>query len=228
MKRISPVWMSESTPLKKRRMGGGPDDDEDGGGNIIQIPLSLPNIKAPASTTIYSQMNHVYFNDDITTETAFALNRELRNAELQARFLGVMTGQDPLPVVLHITTNGGCIHSAFTVVDTIKSLRTAVHTVVEGFVASAGTIISLAGETRFIAQNAYMLIHELRSGVWGKMSSLEEEYDNLRKIAAHIMDYYVDNTLLKKKDLKVILKKDVIWNADESIANGLVDQVWHS
>jgi ATP-dependent Clp protease, protease subunit len=225
MKRSLPIWMADSAQQhKKARLAS--EDDEDGGGNIIQIPLSLPGMKQPPSATIYSQLNHVYFNDDITTETAFALNRELRNADMQSRLLAVTLNIEPQPVVLHITTNGGCIHSAFTVIDTIKSLKAEVHTVVEGFVASAGTIISLAGEKRLIAPNAYMLIHELRSGVWGKMSSLEEEYDNLRKIADHIVDYYVENTRLKKKDLKVILKKDVIWNAEESIAKGVVDEVW--
>ena len=99
------------------------------------------------------------------------------------------------------------------------------YTVVDGFVASAGTLISLAGKKRFISKNAYMLLHELRSGVWGKMSSIEEEMENLKKIMEHITNYYTSKTSITKKSLDKLLVKDVIWNAEECVKRGVVDEI---
>lgn len=170
--------------------------------------------------------NHIYFTKDITYKTAFELNQTLREVcddILEASIKRNIPSETP--IYLHITTYGGCIHAAFSVVDCINSLKVPVYTVVDGFVASAGTLISLAGKKRYIRKNAYMLIHELRSGVWGKMSSINEEYANLTKMMEHIIDYYTDKTPFKRKRIEKILMKDIIWNANECIEKGLIDEI---
>lgn len=209
---------------KKRKPDSDPilDDDEDG--QSLPLPLLFP--KLMGSSSIYTNANHLYFNDDITYESAFALNKELRSLEQKLRLVAIAQGSEPQPIYLHITTDGGCIHGAFSVVDCIQSLKVPVHTVADGFVASAGTLITLAGEKRYIMPNAYMLIHELRSGVWGKMSSIDEEYANLKKVMTHITDYYHKRTQMSKKELEKILVKDYIWNANESVQRGLVHEVY--
>jgi len=75
-----------------------------------------------------------------------------------------------------------------------------------------------------MCNNAYMLIHELRSGIWGKMTAIDEEYKNLQKLMKHIIKIYKKNTNLEKEELENILKKDLIWNVKECIEKGLVDE----
>ena len=198
------------------------DDDDD----ASALPFTFP--KFSSQTHVYNNMHHVYFSDDITEESAFALNKELNTVKTRMTLFAVSHGIpiDTIPIYLHLTTNGGCIHSAFSVVDTIKTLGIPVYTVVEGTVSSAGTLISLAGKKRFIMPNAYMLLHELRSGVWGKMSSIEEEIDNLRKMMDHLYTYYEHNTKMTRRTLEKLLTKDVIWNVQECINKGVVDEVY--
>ena len=209
-----------STP--PRAGGAGDDSDDESSG----LPFFLP--KLPGGTHVYNNMNHVYFNDDISEDTVFSLNRELQNVKTRLSLFGMSHGipANTIPIYLHLTTNGGSIHAAFSAVDCIKTLGVPVYTVVDGFVASAGTLISLAGAKRYIMPNAYMLIHELRSGVWGKMSTIEEEVDNLRKIMEHITTFYADNTKLTKRALEKLLTKDVIWNAQESINKGVAEEIY--
>lgn len=199
------------------------DDDDDGG---MPIPFIVP--KFGASAHVYNSMNHVYFNDDITEDSAFALNKELQAVKTRLALFANAHGMpaSSVPIYLHLTTNGGSIHAAFSVVDCIQTLGVPVHTVVDGFVASAGTLISICSSKRYIMPNAYMLIHELRSGVWGKMSSIEEEVMNLKKIMDHINKFYQDHTKLSKKALEKLLTKDVIWNAGECVSKGIVDEIY--
>lgn len=217
----STTWMKRG---KKRKADDLPvlNDDEDGG--PMTLPFILPKFGGGAN--VYSQTNHVYFNDEITNESVFALNKELRQVDTKLRVVASTHGMEPGPIYLHITTDGGSIHAAFSAVDCIQSLSTPVYTVVDGFVASAGTLISLAAKKRFIRPNAYMLIHELRSGVWGKMSSIEEEVENLKKIMDHIHTFYQSRTKLTKKQLEKILTKDVIWSASECIQKGVADDLY--
>lgn len=179
------------------------------------------------SDNIYSHHHRVYFNDDITMETMASLCRELRQVEervmSQARSFGLP--EDAIPVVLHITSYGGSLHAVFMAIDVIQALKVPVYTVVEGYAASAGTLLSTCGAKRYIAPNASMLIHELRSSTWGKMSEIEEEFANLKKMMRQIIKHYVKHTHLEKKELKEILKHDLDWDAAECLAKGLVDEI---
>lgn len=221
------MWMSKGqgqgqgkgSNKKRARVAETTSDDDE--------PLTIPSILlGKGGSTLYSHFNHVYFNDDITFDTAFALNKELRDAETKIKTTAVALGLKPMPMFLHITSHGGSVHAAFSVVDCISQLSVEVHTVADGFVASAATLITLSGAKRFITPNAYMLIHELRSGVWGKMTSIEEEFVNLKKIMDHITGFYTKRTSITKKSLEKILTKDLIWNADESIEKGLVHELY--
>jgi len=197
--------------------------DEDDLSNIL--PLMFPKL---GSSTIHTQHNHVFFNDEINNESAFALNKELRQVEAKMKILALTQGMTPGPIYLHLTTDGGSIHAAFSIVDCIQSLSVPVYSVVDGFVASAGTLISIACQKRYIRPNAYMLIHELRSGVWGKMSAIQEEVDNLKKLMDHLQSFYTKHTKLTKKQLDKLLSRDVIWNADECVQKGVVDSIYSS
>jgi ATP-dependent protease ClpP protease subunit len=176
------------------------------------------------SDYIYTKYNHIYFNNNITKDTAFELTKVLRNVENLINITSITNKTKKVPIYLHITTDGGLIYSALSIIDCIKLLSVDVYTIVDGFVASAGTLIVLAGKKRFMCENAYMLIHELRGGIWGKMTEIEEEYINLKKIMKHLINIYIENTNLTKSELKEILKKDLIWNINECITNGLIHE----
>jgi ATP-dependent protease ClpP protease subunit len=183
--------------------------------------------------------NTIYFSDRITYQTVHELNFMLRQVELdiledvktaetdtkktKAKMIDIVI--EPKPIILHITTHGGLVHAAFSVVDTIRSMRVPVHTVVSGYVASAGTLISLAGKRRFITSNSFMMIHEIRSGFWGRYSEVRVEHENMTKLMDHIMCYYVDKTKITRERLTEMLRTDTDLNSTECIDLGLVDVI---
>lgn len=218
-------WMSlipvKNKKRKQIKMDIDNDDDDD------DTPATVaPIIHKLIGTSIYCHSNHIYFNNDIDANSAFNLNKELRNMENKLKTTASILNIEPLPIYLHLTTNGGSIHSAFSIIDCMNSLSLPIYTVIDGFVASAGTIISVCGTKRYMGKNAYMLIHELRSGVWGKMTYMEEELGNFKKVQGHLMDIYIDKTSLTQKKLTKILKKDIEWNVEEAINFGLVDDIY--
>jgi ATP-dependent Clp protease protease subunit len=197
------------------------NDGSDGEGDIDISKL----FKGPSNPACYTIDNNIYFNDEISMETVTTLNKELRNLQNKLLMVSIKMGIEPPPIKLHLTTYGGSIHAAFSVIGCIKSSRVPVHTVIDGYVASAGTLISVCGVKRYMHKHSSMLIHELRSGTWGKMSVIEEEYENLKKMMGKIKDIYLEHTKLKKKDIDAILKKDNDWYADECLKSGLVDEL---
>lgn len=129
------------------------------------------------------------------------------------------------PIKLYITSPGGSIHQVFSAIDTINSMTTPIHTICKGMVASAGTLLSLSGTIKSITENSYMLIHELRSGAWGKYSFLKDNYDNCTQLMEHLKNYYIKKTKITREELDIQLTKDQYWNAETCLAKGLVDNI---
>ena len=132
---------------------------------------------------------------------------------------------EPKPITLYITSNGGYVYQVFSAIDTIRGMKIPVHTVCKGFVASAGTLLSLAGKKRLITESSYMLIHELRAGYWGKFTHLTESFENSKQLMDHIKSYYLTRTKITSDELDEHLKKDISWNAEMCLEKGLVDEI---
>ena len=132
---------------------------------------------------------------------------------------------EPKEIKLYITSYGGYLYQVFTTIDFIKNLKVPVHTICTGIVASAGTLLSLAGSRKSITKNSYMLIHELRGGSWGKFSGLSDSFQNQQQLMDHIINYYVENTKITREELEEQLKKDITWNADICLEKGLVNEI---
>lgn len=218
------MWSSR----KRRRMG---DDDSSSSTTESANPGDLLGLMASLGGKlkgegIRSDQNHIYFNEDITSESIHKLNAEIQATEKKMLIMGTLLGIDAPPIYLHLNTYGGSIHAAFSCIDTIKASRVPIYTVVEGFVASAGTLISVCGVKRYIRPNAYMLIHQLRSELWGKMADIEDEASNLKKLSAHLLRIYDEHTELSKKELRELMNRELEWNADECLKRGFVDEVY--
>jgi ATP-dependent Clp protease protease subunit len=118
------------------------------------------------------------------------------------------------------------VFSAFTAMDAIQACRVPFYTIVEGATASAGTLISIVGKRRFITPKSSMLIHQLSAGVWGKMSEIEDEFQNLQEMMTQIRNIYKEHSRVPKKELNELLRHDIWWDAEKSLSYGLVDEIW--
>lgn len=196
-----------------------------------QSLLSLLNPVASGEgkdNIVKSSGNHIYLYSEIDRKTSYEVNNFIRNISNDLKTIeNSMTTELKTPIYLHINSYGGSVFDALSIIDTIHNCDVPVYSIIEGCAASAATLISVCCEKRFITRYSFMLIHELRSGVWGKFSEIEEEYENLSSIMDAIIKIYKENTNLKnKKDLKALLKKDSWWNAEICLKKGLVDDYW--
>jgi len=174
---------------------------------------------------IYSFNNHIYFSDNITQKKAFQLCKQLRILETSLKMEAIATQIEP-EIYLHITTDGGCVSSAFSIIDCMNNLKVPVNTVIDGDVSSAGTIISIHGKKRYVGENSYVLIHELRSGCWGKLAYIDDTYKNCIKVQEHINNIYLTKTKITKKMLNNLLIKDIQFNSKETIKMGVADEIY--
>jgi ATP-dependent protease ClpP protease subunit len=175
---------------------------------------------------ITCEENHIYFHAEVDRGSVFEMIEHLRKCELKNIVNAHKSCIDEIPIYLHINSFGGSVFDAMTAIDAIQSCKVPVYTIIEGSTASAGTLISIVGVKRFMRPNAYMLIHQLSSGFWGKMSELTDEFENNTLLMNKIKNLYKDYASIPRKDLAEILKHDLWWDFDKCKKYGLVDEEW--
>ena len=208
---------------KKPRQTETKNDDSDDEG----IDFSKLFKRGSTEDNSYVVDNNIYFNDDITMDTINKLNKQMRALQTKLVTMGNNLNIEPPPIRLHITSNGGSVFAAFRAINCMKALSVQVHTIVDGYAASAATMISVCGDKRYINKYSNMLIHELRSATsWNKMSELEDEVENMKKIMEQIKDIYVEHTDLTRSELNKLLKRDMDWDVNKCLQAGLVDAIY--
>ena len=204
------------------------DDDSSSDGSSENDLLNLfgKGGKGSKDAKIERDNNHIYFHSEVDRESIFELIMLIKEAEEESVITSFKLNIETIPIYLHISSFGGSIFAAFSAIDVIKACRVPVHTIIEGSTASAGTLISIVGKKRYIRPNAYMLIHQLSSGCWGKMSEIEDEFKNLQELMEKIKEIYKEYTVIPKKELTDLLKHDLWLNSDKCIKYGLVEEIW--
>lgn len=172
------------------------------------------------------EKNHIYFYTDVSQETCLDLSRKISDLSKELLKLAIDYDIPPPKIYLHINTLGGDLLSAFGVVDIIKNSRVPVVSIIEGQNASAGTIISMSCNERYITENSFMLIHQLSTGIYGKYDEIKDDFENDTKFMERLYKLYRENTKMNDKKIKEVLSRDKWWTADECIENGLVDGIW--
>jgi len=177
-----------------------------------------------SGSSVEVQDNMVMFYGEVNERNNKTLNKVLRGLDKDLQTVKVKYGVE-VPIKLYISSYGGSIFAAFSTVDTILTLRTPVHTYIDGSAASAATLISVVGEKRFIHENSFMLIHQLSSHMWGKYEEFKDEMENLDMLMNRIKQIYQKHTTIPKTPLANILKRDIWLDAQKCIKWGLVDEI---
>lgn len=197
-----------------------------------QINKKNNNLKASesdASTRIDTSGNHIFFFGGVSKKSIYEINKQIERLNRNFRDLQQRNPQvemTPKPIYLHINSYGGSVFAAFAGVDMIQQSKIPIYTIVEGATASAGTILSVVGKKRFMRPNASMLVHQLSSFFGGKMTEIDDEYQNLEEMMKSIKNIYLEHTNMTEEQLDAFLKHDIWWKLDTCIKKGLVDKVW--
>lgn len=97
-----------------------------------------------------------------------------------------------------ITSLGGNVDYAFQIHDALKDHPAKVTTIINGFCASAATIIALAGDVRKISNNSVYLIHKCSSYACGNEHDLETELESQKTVNDVLYNMY--KAVCKKDD----------------------------
>ena len=172
---------------------------------------------APTAAIDKSKTYYVFFDGSIDVNSMRALRHQL-TALVEA---GVAQ------VVLVINSGGGQVLETLVTYSFIRALPIAVATHAQGMVASAATVLFLAGDNRSADANAHFLFHPTQAPMAGLMGEQQmgEQAAQLRTVADTTAQIYRDRTGLTADQVEQFRRNEVIYTADQAKALGVVQSV---
>lgn len=204
--------------------------------SAVENPRNVSSNGVPVASdatpklTVETIDNHIYFYADVDSDRCLAMTRTVK--ELDSRLRNERYSRNlppeilPSPIWLHIQSGGGSLFAGMAAANQLEQIQTPVYSIVEGYCASAATVISLACKKRFIMPNAYMLIHQLSSMAWGTYSQIKDNQRLLDMLMDDLVSFYAQKTKLKPKQLKEILAHDTWFDSALALESGLADVIY--
>ena len=131
-------------------------------------------------------------------------------------------------IELHIHSVGGDVFEGNVIYNTIKNSKKKVTAYIDGIAASMASVIMLACEKIYMADNAFVMIHAPSSYSGGNAEDLEKAAKLLRAIEENFVKAYSKRTGKKEEDVREWMKGDNWFSAREALEEGLIDGITDS
>jgi ATP-dependent protease ClpP protease subunit len=192
---------------------------------LLYLYLSVSVGTAEPVTTVQNTNNNIYFYGAVSESSTLQLKTKLEELDTHLQTIAIHYKIEAPPIHLHIQSYGGSLLHTFYIMDVIKLLKTPVYTYIDGFAASAATLMSVCGKRRFMTESSVMLVHQLSSGASGKFEEIKNEYSNLVEFMEIIKKTYLNYGNISSENLNELLKQDLWLNSAKSLEYGFIDEI---
>ena len=108
----------------------------------------------------------------------------------------------------------------------IQNMNVHTNTIIDGYVASAASLIALGGHTVYMNKYSILLIHQITSGFYGKFDEFIDEVDNTKTSMKILKTIYEEKTKIPKEILDAYLKKDIYIESSDCKKYGIIDVIF--
>lgn len=174
------------------------------------------------SVAVFDKFANIQLNGPVCAETVNPIVDFIIGANLSSN------EEMNLNVInLFIDTEGGDLHSAMKLIDAIRMSEIPVRTIGWGKVASAGLIIFMTGQERFLSENCSILSHNatFNAASYSVRVTDFSHQQEFKLINDRIMRVYKECTGKDEKYIKkhLLRDNDVYMSAADAIEHGLCD-----
>lgn len=130
-------------------------------------------------------------------------------------------------IVVRINSGGGDVFAANAIYTRLRDHAAKITVKVDGWAASAATIIAMAGDTIKIARNGVFMVHDPAMTVWDtyKAEDFEKLARELKAIKQSIVNTYAMRTGKEAEEIAQIMAAETWWTGDKAVEAGFCDEL---
>lgn len=136
----------------------------------------------------------------------------------------------PKFIHVHINSPGGSAFAGVTIYNVLKNHPAQVTVFVDGWAASAASVIAMAGDEIVMGNGTMMMIHNPLTALVGyyKASELLDVVDKLEKMAEAFAPIYSERTGKDVKEIRQLMDAETWFTAAEAVELGFATEVSNS
>lgn len=143
-----------------------------------------------------------------------------------ADFVSELNGIKSKVLNVRIDSDGGDVFAGIAIYNALVRHSATVNTYVDGLAASIASIIAMAGTERRIAKNAFIMVHEASSPIYGNKTELRTRAALLEDLDKNcLVKTYRDATGLSEKELLQMMADTTWMSADAALEKGFVTAI---
>lgn len=129
-------------------------------------------------------------------------------------------------VDLHINSPGGNLADAFAIYNIVRGSKKDVTVYVDGWAASAASLIVQAGDRRLIAENALLMMHNPWTFASGDAAEMRKAAEMLDKFREGLVKTYTERSGKSEEEVVGLLDAETWYVGDEAVEAGFADEVF--
>lgn len=163
----------------------------------------------------------ILWNDDVD-ESMIEVSMCIRKWNIEDKGKSV---DERKPIKIFINSDGGDLNTIMNVVDMIELSKTPVITIALGKAYSAGGLLLMAGDMRYIFKNTSCLIHDGSSGIYGTTGKMLDNLEFTKGLERRIRDYIISHTDIPDDLYDSNYRRDWFLFSDEMIRYNVADEI---
>lgn len=134
------------------------------------------------------------------------------------------------PIIVHMNNIGGNYHHGMAIYDVIRASIAHVYGIAWGYATSMGSIILQSFDTRIIANNCVLMIHDGDDSISGPCKSVEAWVKFAFRMRKQMYEIYLSRMKAAKPRITIqkienLCSHDTIFTSEEAVNNGLADWI---
>ena len=130
----------------------------------------------------------------------------------------------PDNIDLHIHSPGGDVFDGMAIYDMLCRHPAKINVVIDGLCASIASVIAMCGETRQMAKNGRLMIHNPQGFTYGDETAHQRVSALLASTKSDIIRAYASKTGMSTDKLSAAMDEETWFTADQAMENGFVTQ----
>jgi len=130
------------------------------------------------------------------------------------------------PIRLYINSPGGTVCDGFSLINTIKLIKSSVYTIIYGEACSMAGLISIIGKQRYMTKNTFWMGHDMRGGISEDYSGkVEFRAEFIKKEWQMIENHLKIYTKLSEQELQTLRNGELWLSPEECLLRGIIDKI---
>lgn len=128
-------------------------------------------------------------------------------------------------VAIRINSPGGDVFGAVAICQAMREHEGAITVHVDGYAASAASVIAVAAPKVIMAPGSFMMIHQASTLAWGNADDFVGVVDLLEKVDGTIAESYAKKSGGDVAQFRDLMAKETWFTASEAVEIGIADAV---